>query len=496
MVNQHRWASGMQRTAAVTIVAAIVVGGADPAWARHVGDDPRAGHSVAVVPSLIVRLADFDQQIAALQNDVDIRRQSVNKTVIDVALAADAARAATNAVVVADREAVASDRAVDAAQRRLDEMLRAAYMQGNTSGGVADALTAPDGQTAVDRAAVLRRVAAAQAGTVTGLNDAQRRARSTRDAARIAKISADAAAGAAADRRTRAQGAVAQTLQALRSATDQRRRLDVRRQTAARALAEAKAKSGDTAGQQRIYDQYIVSEQQTVTVPSSQPAPAQAAPPNAGAPTAATSAAPAVSAPGGPPSAATAASSLLGQLSSLFGFAPQAQTASQVPAQAAAQEPAVQAPATPVSVASMSGKQMIDTVIARGLSVVGTRYSWGGGDINGPTVGVRDGGVADTFRDFENPGFDCSGLTLFAFAAVGIKLPHYSGYQYNIGQKVPLAEIKRGDLIFFGPDASQHEALYLGDNQMLEAPESGSTVKVSPLRTDGAMPYVVRLINS
>nr|WP_232066439.1 NlpC/P60 family protein [Tsukamurella tyrosinosolvens] len=77
-----------------------------------------------------------------------------------------------------------------------------------------------------------------------------------------------------------------------------------------------------------------------------------------------------------------------------------------------------------------------------------------------------------------------------------MKLPHYSGYQYNIGKKVPLAEIKRGDLIFFGPNASQHEALYLGDNQMLEAPESGSTVKVSPLRTDGAMPYVVRLINS
>ncbi len=80
------------------------------------------------------------------------------------------------------------------------------------------------------------------------------------------------------------------------------------------------------------------------------------------------------------------------------------------------------------------------------------------------------------------------------FAGVGIELPHYTGYQYTSGPQVPLSQIKRGDMIFYGPNASQHVALYLGDGKMVEAPQSGSIVKVSPLRTDGAMPMVVRLL--
>ena len=81
---------------------------------------------------------------------------------------------------------------------------------------------------------------------------------------------------------------------------------------------------------------------------------------------------------------------------------------------------------------------------------------------------------------------------IYGFAGVGIELPHYAGYQYTSGPQAPLLQIKRGDMIFYGPNASQHVALYLGDGKMVEAPQSGSIVKVSPLRTDGAMPMVVR----
>ncbi|WP_019201871.1 NlpC/P60 family protein [Tsukamurella sp. 1534] len=455
------------------IITALVIVSPAPVQARHIATDPGAGHPVAVVPTLIVRVADLEQQIAALQDDVDVRRQSVNKAAIDVAVSADAARAAGNAVIVADREVAAADRGVADAQRELDTMIRALYVQGNVTGGLADAVTAPDGPTALDRTAILRRLASERARTVIRMTESRRRAELSRSAARAAKIAVDATTGAAADRRRQAETSVAITLERLRRASDQRRQLSTRRTVAARALEQAKAASDDPASQQRIYDQFVVAEQQSVPVTSAPPASQAAA--TTGAVTAA---------PG------NAASSLLGQLTSLFGIGapvPQAQTAP--PATATT-------PTAPVSASSMTGQQMIEAVIGRGLSVVGTRYSWGGGDINGATVGVRDGGVADSFRDFEIPGFDCSGLTLFAFAAVGIKLPHYSGYQYNIGMRVPLSQMKRGDMIFFGPNASQHEALYLGDNQMLEAPESGSTVKVSPLRTAGAMPYAVRLINS
>mgnify|MGYP002651768987 FL=1 len=83
---------------------------------------------------------------------------------------------------------------------------------------------------------------------------------------------------------------------------------------------------------------------------------------------------------------------------------------------------------------------------------------------------------------------------IYAFAGVGIELPHYTGYQYTSGPQFPLSQMRRGDMIFYGPNASAHVALYLGDNKMVEAPQSGDVVKVSPLRTNGAMPNVVRLL--
>ena len=62
------------------------------------------------------------------------------------------------------------------------------------------------------------------------------------------------------------------------------------------------------------------------------------------------------------------------------------------------------------------------------------------------------------------------------------------------GRTTRPAQMRRGDIIFYGPNASQHEALYLGDGMMLEAPYTGSTVKISPVRTSGRTPYVTRLI--
>ena len=69
----------------------------------------------------------------------------------------------------------------------------------------------------------------------------------------------------------------------------------------------------------------------------------------------------------------------------------------------------------------------------------------------GPTRGIRDGGVADSYGDFNKVGFDCSGLMIYAFAGIGISLPHYTGYQYTAGTQVPSSEMKRGDMIFYGP---------------------------------------------
>ena len=111
------------------------------------------------------------------------------------------------------------------------------------------------------------------------------------------------------------------------------------------------------------------------------------------------------------------------------------------------------------------GRQASEYVIQRAGSQMGVPYSWGGGNAAGKSNGIESG--AGTV------GFDCSGLILYAFAGVGIKLPHYSGAQYDLGRKIPSSQMRRGDVIFYGPGGSQHVTLYLGNNQMLEAPYTG-----------------------
>ena len=140
--------------------------------------------------------------------------------------------------------------------------------------------------------------------------------------------------------------------------------------------------------------------------------------------------------------------------------------------------------------ANGSRQQQIEAVIARAESQIGTPYVWGGGDANGPTAGISDGRNPRTGQ----LGYDCSGLVLYAFAGVGISLPHYTGYQYQRGEKIPVAQAERGDLLFWGDGGSRHVAIYLGNGQMLEAPQTGMNVQKTAVRQSGMAPYAVRLI--
>lgn len=137
------------------------------------------------------------------------------------------------------------------------------------------------------------------------------------------------------------------------------------------------------------------------------------------------------------------------------------------------------------ALAPSANSSSVETVIARAEAMIGTPYVWGGGDANGPTVGVNGGSMS---------GFDCSGLVLYAFAGVGISLPHYTGYQYQRGTPVAPSEAQRGDLLFWGPGGSQHVAIYLGDGMMIEAPQAGQNVQIAPVRWSGMSANAVRLL--
>jgi cell wall-associated NlpC family hydrolase len=163
---------------------------------------------------------------------------------------------------------------------------------------------------------------------------------------------------------------------------------------------------------------------------------------------------------------------------------------------AAARRAALAAPGGDAPSARPSGAAGagVEAVIARAMAQLGMPYAWGGGNGRGPTRGIRDGGVADRYGDYRKIGFDCSGLMIYAFAGVR-GLSHYSGYQYSAGRQVPLSQMRRGDMLFWGGGGGiHHVALYLGNGRMIEAPQSGSVVRVSPVRYGGIMPYATRLI--
>lgn len=76
--------------------------------------------------------------------------------------------------------------------------------------------------------------------------------------------------------------------------------------------------------------------------------------------------------------------------------------------------------------------------------------------------------------------FDCSGLTMWAYAQIGISLPHSSRDQINCGQRVSRGDLQPGDLVFFGSPI-HHVGMYVGGGMMIHAPHSGDVVKISSM---------------
>lgn len=73
--------------------------------------------------------------------------------------------------------------------------------------------------------------------------------------------------------------------------------------------------------------------------------------------------------------------------------------------------------------------------------------------------------------------FDCSGLVVWAYAQLGISLPHFTGDLWNSGVHVPRSQLKPGDLVFFFPDIG-HVGIYVGHGFMLDAPTFGIPVGI------------------
>ncbi|HUZ81226.1 MAG TPA: C40 family peptidase [Gaiellaceae bacterium] len=80
-------------------------------------------------------------------------------------------------------------------------------------------------------------------------------------------------------------------------------------------------------------------------------------------------------------------------------------------------------------------------------------------------------------------GYDCSGLTWAVYRAHGITIPRDADAQFAAGTPVSLAKMQPGDLLFYEHPVVGHVAMYIGDGQMIEAPNSASEVRIVPVRT-------------
>jgi cell wall-associated NlpC family hydrolase len=109
-------------------------------------------------------------------------------------------------------------------------------------------------------------------------------------------------------------------------------------------------------------------------------------------------------------------------------------------------------------------------------------------------IAYRFLGVPYVWAGATPAGFDCSGLTMYVYRQLGIKLGHYTGFQINQGRRVPRDQIEPGDLVFFRADSNgvpQHMGMYVGNGSFIHAPSRGDVVKVSSLyETRYALSYV------
>ncbi|GAA0269958.1 hypothetical protein GCM10010302_04400 [Streptomyces polychromogenes] len=130
----------------------------------------------------------------------------------------------------------------------------------------------------------------------------------------------------------------------------------------------------------------------------------------------------------------------------------------------------------------------VGAVVQAALAQQGIPYSWGGGGPEGPSTGIccspggQDGGTV--------VGFDCSGLTQYAYAKAGIMLPRTAAEQAGAGRRIPASAgfgaLRPGDLIFYGYSPTSdstihHVGIYLGDGKMINAPRPGKQVRIDPV---------------
>jgi cell wall-associated NlpC family hydrolase len=118
-----------------------------------------------------------------------------------------------------------------------------------------------------------------------------------------------------------------------------------------------------------------------------------------------------------------------------------------------------------------TGSEILSQFLQTAATYIGLPYVWGG--------------------DRPSTGMDCSGYTQFVYKQHGVKLPHYSGYQAQMGLPVSYDDIQPGDLLAFGFPV-HHVGIYIGDDLFVHAAGTGDTIHISQLSYRGDLAAIRR----
>jgi cell wall-associated NlpC family hydrolase len=420
---------------------------ADPSGTLPGADEVR--RSRATVASTADAVGRIEARLAAAGVRAD-------RLATDVAHAVEAYNGARVRLDAAERRArAAQDRArtaraaVEEARVSLGRFAAAAYRSGGDIGGLSAYLAAGGPRDLISRAAALQAIGTSRRHALDGFRSAQVEAgllqtradrlvtARHRAARRVAGAKDRAESRLAGQQQVLAEAGAVRTrlIRSLAVARDTTVRLERERQAgldrereeaarrAARAQARAAARAAERAAARRAAEQRRADEQRTAEEQR--------------------------------------------RADELPAAGPTKQAPTPEPATPSAPAPATPAPSVPsVPAGSSTGSASgAERAIAFARAQIGKAYQW-----------AADG-----------PGsYDCSGLTLRAWEQGGVSLPHYSVAQYERSAKVAVADIRPGDLVFFASDSSNHRTiyhvgLYIGGGQMIEAPYTGESVRVSSI---------------
>ncbi|MBV9594485.1 MAG: C40 family peptidase [Actinobacteria bacterium] len=434
----NRYASCIERVTPFTrIVAAVAVLGSAVAVlvapASATADPPpnpsdsQISAAQAQKSQLATQVGQLSAQVTQLQAALDQARQAAQLAEQKVALALQQLQDAQDAAASAKQEVTTAENAVDQAQAKFNAFIRATYINGPSSGTTGELLTASDPDALLQHSAYVRYATQHQLDALGELNKAT-----------VAKSNADAAARGAVQKQQAAEQAAQQAKQAADEAS----------QAAARQEQSTAATLASSQQQLQTAQQTLATlNNQRAAYDAYQAEQARIRAEQAAAAAAAEAAARATSGSGG------------GNNGGGVAVAP---TANGGWTPAAGQ-----------------------TAANRALAELGVPYSFAAGNERGATYGCSCD--YDSRNDSHVFGFDCSGLVLYAWAPYIHGMAHYAASQYSqAGHVHPnVASLMPGDLVFWSDNGQQsgigHVAIYIGNGNVVQAPQSGDHIRITPL---------------